>query len=373
MPKSNTLNVLGRFITKPKDFAREWRRTNLELAQTKDELARGQKDLRDELFSAVESVRAELQEAIRAAASPTASSASETVSTVAQSLSDRVEQLRHRFFLPVHGISPAVDGPYMAYSTCSAADMKNRQYVEFCEAVNIAKLFHRKYWEWAFVTHHLQRLGVIGPGNRGLVFGVGMEPLPSYFASLGAQIVATDAPSEVGESQGWIAGNQFADSVERLWRECSIDRNTFLQRVCYESCDMTNISPHLTCFDFCWSSCCFEHLGSLEAGMDFVVNSVEKTLRPGGVAVHTTEFNLSSNEETIIDGPTVIYRKRDIESLIQRLRDRGHIVSDLRIAPDVDPLDFYVDAPPYSVAPHLKLRLWDYAATSVGLVIQRKP
>jgi hypothetical protein len=292
-----------------------------------------------------------------------------------KALSNQIEQLRQSapvFLNPVHGISPPIEGPYMAYSTCSAADMKNQRYVEFCHAAVIPPVFHRKCWEWAFVTHHLLHHGAVGPGKRGLVFGVGTEPLPSYFASLGAQIVATDAPHEVAESGGWLATNQFVDSAGRLWRECSIDRETFKQRVSYETCDMTNIADHLVGFDFCWSSCCFEHLGSLEAGMDFVVNSVEKTLRPGGVAVHTTEFNLNSNDETMTDGPTVIYRKRDIEGLIQRLRDRGHVVSDLRIAPDADPLDFHVDTPPYS-GPHLKLRLWHYNATSVGLVIRRGP
>jgi len=287
----------------------------------------------------------------------------------------RVEKSRPSvpaFFHPVHGISPPIEGPYMAYSTCSAADMKNRQYVEFCHAAGVPPVFHRKCWEWAFVTHHLLRYGAVGPGKRGLVFGVGTEPLPSYFASLGAQIVATDAPPEIAKSSGWMATNEFVDSAERLWRECSIDREAFMQRVSYETCDMTNIADHLAGFDFCWSSCCFEHLGSLEAGMEFVANSVEKTLLPGGVAVHTTEFNLSSNDETMTDGATVIYRKRDLEGLIQSLRDRGHVVTDLRIAPDADPLDFHVDTPPYS-GPHLKLRLGHYSVTSVGLVIQRGP
>ena len=292
-----------------------------------------------------------------------------------QLLSDRIEQLHQNdsaIYKPVHGISPPIEAPYMAYSTCSAVDMQNPHYVEFCQTAIIPPVFHRKAWEWAFVTHHLLRHRAIGPGKRGLVFGVGTEPLPSYFSSLGAQIVATDAPPEVGESGGWLATNQFVSSVERLWRECSIDRETFMQRVSYETCDMTNIPDHLSGFDFCWSSCCFEHLGSLDAGMEFVVNSVEKTLRPGGVAVHTTEFNLSSNDETVTEGATVLYRKCDIEGLIQRLRDRGHVVSDLRIAPDANPLDFYVDTPPYT-GPHLKLRLLHYNATSVGLVIQRGP
>lgn len=314
---------------------------------------------RSELSEAAEALRAELREALDAS------------SDRIQSIVEQLEKIRQTLFIPAYGISPPSDGPYMAYSTCSAADMRNRRFGEACDAAGLPKIFARKVWEWAFVIHHLQRLEAVGPGKRGLVFGVGTEPLPSFFAGRGAQIVATDAPPEIGQEQGWLASNQFAASLESLWREGLIDRETFMQHVSFEPCDMTNIPAHLTDFDFCWSSCCFEHLGSLEAGIDFVVNSVERTLKPGGIAVHTTEFNLSSDTETVNSGPTVIYRKRDMEGLIQKLRERGHEVDDLKIAPEVDPLDFHVDMPPYSFKPHLKLHLMGYTATSVGLVIRR--
>jgi hypothetical protein len=148
---------------------------------------------------------------------------------------------------------------------------------------------------------------------------------------------------------------------------------------------MNNISPHLKDFDFCWSSCCFEHLGNLDKGIEFVINSVEQTLKVGGIACHTTEFNLSSNEDTVEEGETVIYRKKDIEKLISILQDRGHKVSTIKIAKDLYPADFYVDLPPYNnstdffyvdippykCSPHLKLQLSDYVATSIGLVIER--
>jgi hypothetical protein len=112
-------------------------------------------------------------------------------------------------------------------------------------------------------------------------------------------------------------------------------------------------------------------LGSLQAGMDFVINSVEKTLKIGGIACHTTEFNLSSNDATIESGPTVVYRKRDMEALVQELRARGHEVDEFRIAPDAHPLDFYVDVPPHWKGPHLRLRLMEHTVTSAGLVIRR--
>jgi len=94
-------------------------------------------------------------------------------------------------------------------------------------------------------------------------------------------------------------------------------------------------------------------------------------LKPGGVAVHTTEFNLSSNGHTIESGPTVLYRRCDMESLVQRLRDLGHDVQPFVIAPDSHFLDFHVDLPPYCDQPHLKLKFENYVTTSVGIVVKK--
>jgi hypothetical protein len=59
------------------------------------------------------------------------------------------------------------------------------------------------------------------------------------------------------------------------------------------------------------SSCALEHLGTLDGGLDFIVRSAELHF-PGGVAVHTTKFNVLSNNSTIEHGENVIYRRRDI-------------------------------------------------------------
>jgi hypothetical protein len=52
-----------------------------------------------------------------------------------------------------------------------------------------------------------------------------------------------------------------------------------------------------------------------------------KCLRTGGVAVHTTEFNLSSDAETLEDPGCVIFRKRDMEQLRNELEADGYLVS----------------------------------------------
>jgi hypothetical protein len=262
-------------------------------------------------------------------------------------------------------------GVFMPYSTCSAADFLHPRFLEIAKMIKIGFVWHRKLWEWVFIIHHLIESGLLREGNRGLVFGVGSEKLPALFAGMGAEIVATDAPAEIGEEKGWKRTGQHSSGLSQIRYTDLVDGNVFDLKVSYRTCDMNNIAPDLTGFDFNWSSCCFEHLGNLEAGMQFVVDATEKTLRVGGLAVHTTEFNLSSNNETLEQGDTVIYRRRDMEELVQCLRDRGHIVQPLVVAPDCHYWDFHIDVPPYTETPHLKLMLDRFVATSVGLVVRR--
>ena len=261
--------------------------------------------------------------------------------------------------------------PFMSFSTCNAADFMHPRFQEICGLLKHPFCRHRKMWEWVFVIHHLIEAGAVKPGSKGLVFGVGNERLPAFFASMGAKILATDAPNEASEKFGWRDSGQHLTNLNAIRFTDIVGGGVFDANVSYETCDMNNIPPALSDFDFNWSSCCFEHLGSLELGMQFVINAVEKTLRVGGIAVHTTEFNLSSNEDTVETGVTAIYRLRDINELVQRLRDRGHIVKAFIVAPNSHYWDFHVDVPPYLETPHLKLLLERYVATSAGIVVQR--
>lgn len=289
-------------------------------------------------------------------------------------LSERVVLIESRngVYLPMLD-SPSVtaDAPFMQSSTCEARDFTHPSYYAICKLLCGKPVWHRKQWEWVFVIHHLLKGGLLAPGMRGLGFGVGAEALPALFASFGASVLATDAPSDVGRSAGWHNNNEFSENLDILRAPWICPDDKFSDLVSFRPTDMTNIDADLKDFDFTWSSCCFEHLGSLEAGMKFVIDSVEKTLRIGGVACHTTEFNMSSNEETVEAGGTVIYRKRDIETLIARLHDRGHHVSPLVIGESFHHLDNHVDVAPYANEPHLKLKLAGFVTTSVGLTITR--
>lgn len=77
--------------------------------------------------------------------------------------------------------------------------------------LNLTPKLHRKYWEWVYITQSLWENGYLKPGNKGLVFGVGVEPLPSLFASMGCEILATDLDINEGYSKKWKDADQLGE------------------------------------------------------------------------------------------------------------------------------------------------------------------
>jgi 2-polyprenyl-3-methyl-5-hydroxy-6-metoxy-1,4-benzoquinol methylase len=67
----------------------------------------------------------------------------------------------------------------------------------------------------------------------------------------------------------------------------------FKARVSYRTLDMNYIPEELNGkFDFVWSTCSVEHVGTILLGQRFIINTLN-LLKPGGIAIHTVEFNLS--------------------------------------------------------------------------------
>lgn len=231
---------------------------------------------------------------------------------------------------------------------------------------------HRKQWEFCFIAQALQERGALRPGARGLGFAVGQEPLAALFASHGCSIVASDLAEDAAREAGWVETHQHAASLAALNARGLCPRERFEELTRFRVVDMNAIPTDLRGFDFLWSACALEHLGSIENGERFIYRAME-CLAPGGVAVHTTEFNLSFESYTPASGPTVVFRRRDIERIADTLRADGHeIALDLREGDR--PLDRFVDVPPYT-HPFLKLllfsRLHGCISTSIGLIIRK--
>jgi 2-polyprenyl-3-methyl-5-hydroxy-6-metoxy-1,4-benzoquinol methylase len=253
---------------------------------------------------------------------------------------------------------------------CTQAFIESSIYARWCQEFRQPPVYHRKHWEFVYICQALQEHGMLGAGKRGLGFGCGQEPLGSLFARLGCRLTLTDMAHEQAADQGWVDTNQHAVALNGIWYKSLCDRDTFFQQAEFQTVDMNDIPSNLRDYDFCWSSCALEHLGSIEQGLNFIKNAMA-CLKPGGVAVHTTEYNVMSNKSTIDHTATVLFRRRDLDRLQEELRSLGHHMQPLHLDPGSAVLDQYVDMPPYRSDRHLKLALGRFVATSVGVIIQK--
>ncbi|THF79046.1 SAM-dependent methyltransferase [Cohnella fermenti] len=253
---------------------------------------------------------------------------------------------------------------------CGEKDFTTPWFVRGCIELKETFRYHRKLWEWCYILEALRERSMLYPFRRGLGFGVGREPLTSVFASRGCEIVATDMDAEKAKAQGWADTNQHALGLDDLNEKGLCNPNLMKRLVTYETVDMNAIPERYHGkFDFTWSSCSFEHIGSIEKGKRFLLEQM-KCLRSGGVAVHTTEYNLSSNEDTLEAEVLVIFRKRDIEEMVAALRQEGYLV-EIDYTAGTGPFESIVDVPPFHFNPHLRLQLGQYVSTSVGLIIHK--
>ena len=256
----------------------------------------------------------------------------------------------------------------IGWQLVTSAQMEEPVYEKWCALVRDPRVRHRKVWEWVYILEVLKQHGMLAEGKRGLGFGCGTEPLSALMASMGCEIVATDLDTETAEKQGWwTKTHQHAGGLAQLNEAGICDPALFARKVSYRSCDMNAIPSDLRGFDFTWSSCSLEHLGSLENGLEFIQRSID-CLKPGGVAVHTTEFNLGTNDRTLESRVTVAYRKKDIEGLALRLIGKGYKIPRINFSPGDRLLDRVVDRPPYRHS-HLKLLVSRHLLTSIGLVV----
>jgi hypothetical protein len=164
-----------------------------------------------------------------------------------------------------------------------------------------------------------------------------------------------------------------------------VAREDFDARVSLRHVDMNAIPADLAGYDFCWSICAMEHLGSIAKGLAFVRNSLD-AIRPGGLSVHTTEFNFSNDLETVDNWGTVLFQRAHFEEIAAQLTAEGHYVAPLDFDVGNLPLDKFIDIPPYqhdwpdalhaswhTDAPHLKLSIDGFPATCFGLIVIKAP
>jgi len=209
--------------------------------------------------------------------------------------------------------------------------------------------FNRKLWEYVYILRVLEVYGKLT--GRGLGFGVGADPIVPVMLRYGARLVVTDLPPEEAKLHGW-APMAFSSSADIQVRHV----------------DMNSIPTSLREFDFIWSCGSLEHIGGHAAGLDFI-KSAMACLRPGGIAVHTTELMYGDNEHHF-DSPNLsIYCGKDVQTLAESMKAMGHHmevnlqfgthVLDRLVSDERDPWELRIRE---SVGGHV--------ITSIGLVVQ---
>lgn len=225
-------------------------------------------------------------------------------------------------------------------------------------------------WEFGYISHALFERGLLQDGRKGLGFACGREILPSLFAQYGCQITATDAPHDSGL---WEKIGQKAWGISDVFHEDIIDKDKFNSNVDFRAMDMNQIGEDLKDYDFLWSSCALEHLGSLHDAKDFIYRAM-KCLKPGGIAVHTTEINLRSQVETKMTGCAIL-RSIDFIEIAEHLTWKGHEVAPLDFR--LDDSNLYEDFAEFKAGcelpkkNHFTLKYGHNMVTSFGLIVRK--
>ncbi len=231
---------------------------------------------------------------------------------------------------------------------------------------------HRKLWEFVAILQALYEAGALASGARALGLGCADEPLPSYLASLGMDVVATDLPGSA--------------ELERMLHPDIIDQAAFDRHVEVSNLDARRLDDAtLRGFDICWSANLVNLMQSEIDAADVIIHAMD-TLRPGGLAVHTADFAFADDRPMPHAGALTLPRPF-FERLADGLNGRGHQVQALSFDLGDHPLDAYVDLPPFTVdgseayagqwaegmgAPHLKVLNGDVLTTSFLLVVRAR-
>lgn len=292
---------------------------------------------------------------------------------------DLAEQMREA--LPSrHGLQAQHVGLKSQVST--QADLSSDWAAYWADQLKIGIVFHRKVWELCYVMQAIYEHDLLKPGSRGLGFGCGEEPIPSLLTSMGVNVTITDLDPRDAAASGWLKTDQHTSTLDHCHMPNLVSIDEFHKHAELQYVDMNNIPKTLQNYDFNWSICALEHIGSIAKGLNFIENSLN-TLHSGGLAVHTTEFNFTNDNDTIDNWGTVLFQRKHFSELAERLRAKGHWVAELDFSIGNGPLDKFIDLPPFEhdypesmhdwsgISRHLKVMVDGFPSTCFGMIVKK--
>jgi hypothetical protein len=139
-----------------------------------------------------------------------------------------------------------------------------------------------------------------------------------------------------------VERDEHASSLGGMFMPDMVSKERFDELVSFQHADMNHISPELHGkINFVWSMCSLEHAGSISMGYRLALDSME-VLKPGGAAVYTEKFTLSSLDKTIERGDTALWRKHDMQRLWEDHLSLGYTMQE----PCWNAGGYHSDAPP---------------------------
>jgi hypothetical protein len=237
----------------------------------------------------------------------------------------------------------------------------------WCAALRERPRYHRRLWECAFVLQALFE----GEALLSEAKVLGLGPVDG-------SVISYLSRNEVRSTVLSASAPPFRDDLT--------DAFTFQKNVTVHPIEESLKGlKGLEGFDACWSIGQAGHMGSIRKGMDFMLESME-ALKPGGLAVHVFDFNFADDQQTIDDWPSVLFQRGHIEALAEEMRARGHEPRPLDFHVGHQPLDRFIDIPPFDndrteafnglwrdgwQSAHLKTSMDGFAVTSFGLICRR--
>lgn len=264
--------------------------------------------------------------------------------------------------VPWQFVPPTIEDPVS--QLCTATQFSETAFAEIASAMAIGTRLHRGIWEPVWVASVLASHGCIAPGKCALGLGAQRERVAALLASraMAVRVIRLIETAEPNLSLQHALLQLFYPEIIRI--------DDFDVLVGMQDGDSLDPVRGLVAdYDCVWSVGVSRRLGSVAAAGDFIRRSLD-ALRPGGIAAHTLDINLSSEAEGDLVEGQLAFHRADLDALVLRLVRDGYEVLPINLYPGHDAADAMIDAPPFGL-PHLKVLSGLQTVGSFGLAIRR--
>ena len=206
---------------------------------------------------------------------------------------------------------------------CDAADWFDAELTDvILNELEETPRLHRKQWEFGMIFLALKKLGMITPESNGLSMGGGNERVLYSLARRIKKLTVTDL-YEAETSWDTARTDNAQDFILRS-KPFEVDNS----RLDVKIMDMRRLEFPDNYFDFCYSSCSFEHIGHYN---DFLthLNEAFRVLKNNGVYVFTTEFLFG--DVTIKDPNNYLFSADYLTKLFGEMNFSLEVIPDLSL------------------------------------------